>query len=235
MLDKKNFKNLLVTGRLQSDDEETDEVETVIEEELEIEEPLEEVQAVDLDPIETELAEIKTMLQEMGQPQQQDLVPYMTTKDQTKKLNASIERIESSNSNKRLVGAMEQMSIMREDFNKLCSDIRDRLDKMDAETVLSSFEAYKVDMENILTDAGVFIGHFEFDRLNTTHHRIIGVIPTDDESIDGTIAERHTDGYRMGDRVLLKEKVSVYKLDPSGSKTTSEKPETPKDSTEETE
>ena len=70
-------------------------------------------------------------------------------------------------------------------------------------------------MENILTDAGVYIGKFEFDRLNTLHQRIVGVVPTDDKEKDGTIAERLSNGYKLGDKVLVKERVDVYKFDPS--------------------
>ena len=79
--------------------------------------------------------------------------------------------------------------------------------------MLSSFEAYSVDMENILSDGGVFIGAFPYDRLNTLHHRIVGVVPTGEADKDGMIAERLSDGYKIGDKVLLKEKVKVYKYD----------------------
>ena len=126
-----------------------------------------------------------------------------------------------------LVKAMEAISVMREDFFKLCQGMRGRIDEMSAETVLSSFEAYSVDMENILTDGGVFIGAFPYDRLNTLHHRIVDVVPTGDADLDGMIAERLSDGYKIGDKVLLKEKVKVYKYDPklaSAEETASETP-----------
>ena len=98
-----------------------------------------------------------------------------------------------------------------------------------AEDVLSSFEAYSVDMENILSDGGVYIGPFPYDRLNTLHQRIIGVVPTDDEEKNGMIAERISDGYKIGNKVLLKEKVTIYrftettKADETTSETTSDK------------
>ena len=140
---------------------------------------------------------------------------YMTTREQAKAINATVAKLESSSSNKALTRAMEQISTMREDFFKLCEGMRAKIGEMDAETVLSSFEAYEVDMENILTDAGVYIGKFEFDRLNTLHQRIVGVVPTDDKEKDGTIAERLSNGYKLGDKVLVKERVDVYKFDPS--------------------
>jgi hypothetical protein len=106
---------------------------------------------------------------------------------------------------------MEQIATMREDFFKLCKGMGKKIDSMSAKDVLASFEAYEVDMENILTDGGVFIGHFDYQSLNTIHQRIVEVVPTGDPEKNGLIAERLSDGYKLGNRVLLKEKVSVYK------------------------
>ncbi len=176
-----------------------------------------------MDSIETELIRIRYMLEDLVarepvQPESAelpDMSKYMTTREQAKAINATVAKLESSSSNKALTMAMEQISTMREDFFKLCEGMRAKIGEMDAETVLSSFEAYEVDMENILTDAGVYIGKFEFDRLNTLHQRIVGVVPTDDKEKDGTIAERLSNGYKLGDKVLVKERVDVYKFDPS--------------------
>lgn len=176
-----------------------------------------------MDSIETELIRIRYMLEDLVarepvQPESAelpDMSKYMTTREQAKAINATVAKLESSSSNKALTRAMEQISTMREDFFKLCEGMRAKIGEMDAETVLSSFEAYEVDMENILRDAGVYIGKFEFDRLNTLHQRIVGVVPTDDKEKDGTIAERLSNGYKLGDKVLVKERVDVYKFDPS--------------------
>lgn len=170
--------------------------------------------------IESEIIRIRYMLEDLSarssEPQQQvDLSNYLTTREQAKAMNATVSRLEAAAGDKALVRAMEQVGTMREDFLRLCRDIRARIDEMDAETVLSSFEAYCVDMENILTDAGVYIGEFDYDRLNTLHQRIVGVVPTGEKEKDGTIAERQSDGYKLGDKVLLKERVTVYKFDPS--------------------
>ncbi len=167
--------------------------------------------------IESELMRIRYMLEDMkAQPaaaEMPDMSAYLTTKEQSKAMNATVSKLEASSSNKTLIKAMEQISTMREDFFKLCEGMRARIAELDAETVLSSFEAYQVDMENVLTDANVYIGPFEFDRLNTLHQRIVGIVPTGDKEKDGTIAERLSDGYKLGDKVLLKERVSVYKFD----------------------
>ncbi len=156
------------------------------------------------------LEDIKTQPADAGAP---DMSAYLTTKEQMKTVTATVSKLEAAASNKALLRAMEQISAMREDFFKLCQGMRGRIAELDAETVLSSFEAYEVDMENVLTDANVYIGPFEFDKLNTLHQRIVGIVPTGDKEKDGTIAERLSDGYKLGDKVLLKERVSVYKFD----------------------
>ena len=165
--------------------------------------------------LETELLRIRYMLEDMqaAEPAMPDMSQYMTTKEQFKSVTAAVSKRDAEAGNKTLVKAMEAISVMREDFFKLCQGMRERIDEMSAETVLSSFEAYSVDMENILTDGGVFIGAFPYDRLNTLHHRIVGVVPTGEADKDGMIAERLSDGYKIGDKVLLKEKVKVFKYD----------------------
>ncbi len=159
---------------------------------------------------------------------------YVTTKEQLKTITVAVSKRDAEAGNRALVKAMEMISVMREDFFKLCQGMRERIDKLSAETVLSSFEAYSVDMENILSDGGVFIGAFPYDRLNTLHHRIVGVVPIGDAEKDGTIAERLSDGYKIGDKVLLKEKVTVYKYDAKLVVSTETDSETPSETDSET-
>ena len=140
-----------------------------------------------------------------------DMSAFVTTREQIKSLTNAIDRQNVEITNKQLVNAMGQISAMREDFFKLCTGMEKKIDTMSAKDVLDSFKAYEVDMENILTDGGVFIGHFPYETLNTIHQRIVEVVPTDDPEKNGEIAERLSDGYKLGDRVLFKEKVSVWK------------------------
>ncbi len=162
--------------------------------------------------LENRITELENMISDLkNNPPYPDMSAFLTTREQIKSLNTAIERENIEITNKALIASMEQIAIMREDFFKLCSGMRNKLDSMKAEDVLASFEAYQVDMENILTDAGVFIGHFEYDKLNTIHQRLVEVIPTNDMSKNGMIAERLSDGYKIGNRVLFKEKVSVYR------------------------
>ena len=175
--------------------------------------------------IEDELLKMRYILEDLKDREpapQVDLTPYLTTREQVKAVQASVERKEVEVSNKALVSAMEQIAVMREDFFRLCQSMRERIGEMTPQDVLSSFEAYEVDMENILRDGGVYIGPFDYERLNTIHQRIVGVIETDDREKDGTIAERHTEGYKLGKRVILKEKVSVYKYVAPAAETPSE-------------
>ena len=168
-----------------------------------------------LKDLETELIRIRYLVEDLkdAEPAMPDVSKYMTTREQFKEVTAAVSKRDAEAGYKALVNAMEAVSVMREDFFKLCQGMRERIDEMSAETVLSSFEAYSVDMENILSDGGVFIGAFPYDRLNTLHHRIVGVVPTGEADKDGMIAERLSDGYKIGDKVLLKEKVKVYKYD----------------------
>jgi len=176
--------------------------------------------------LENRVAELQNMISEMMEnPAMPDMAPYLTTREQFKSLRDAVDRENIEITNKALITSMEQISIMREDFFKLCSGMRGKLDSMTAEDVLASFEAYQVDMENILTDAGVFIGHFEFDSLNTSHQRIVEIVPTNDMSKNGKIAERLSDGYKIGNRVLFKEKVSVYRYTELAEETISKEPE----------
>ncbi|MDO5853482.1 MAG: hypothetical protein Q4Q62_05415 [Thermoplasmata archaeon] len=257
MSDNNRLKNFLVNGfqaldpREQAEEPVTDE-ETFEEDIAEAEEttaPAEEPQpepapvaqpAVDaeaLKGIETELIRIRYMLEDLSArpaPEAPDMGAYLTTREQAKSLTAAIGALESVSSNKQLLRAMEQVSVMREDFSKLCKGMRARIGEMDAETVLSSFEAYEVDMENILSDGGVYVGRFDFDRLNTLHQRIVGVVPTDEKEKDGTIAERQSDGYKLGEKVLLKERVTVYKYTPAADAGDSPEVETASETPSET-
>ncbi len=179
----------------------------------------------DLEPLESAVRELRekagadaveivSEIRELREkePEKQDLSPYMTSREQMKTIIAAVERRDAELADKRFARAMEQVAMMREDFLKLCVSIREKMDAMTAEDVLSSFEAYMVDLENILCDGGVYIGPFPYDRLKTTHQRIVGVIPTDDPEKNGMVAERKADGYKLGNKILIKEKVTVHRL-----------------------
>jgi len=145
-----------------------------------------------------------------------ELGKYTTSKEQLKEYSQVMNRRDAELANRKFMGMLEQLSAMREDYFKLCKGIEDKLDSFSPKDIMGSFEAYEVDMENILIDCGVEIGPSKFERLNTTQQRIIGVIPTGDAAMNGMIAERMSDGYVYQGRVLLKEKVKIYKFSENG-------------------
>ncbi|AMK14010.1 molecular chaperone GrpE [methanogenic archaeon mixed culture ISO4-G1] len=182
--------------------------------------------------LKAQIEELKLTIQGLREnPPFPDMSAFVTSREQIKSLTNAIERQNIEITNRSLTSCMEQIAVMREDFFKLCEGMRKKIDSMSAKDVLSSFEAYEVDMENILSDGGVFIGHFPYDSLNTIHQRIVEVIPTNDQSKNGLIAERLSDGYKLGDRVLLKEKVSVYKYTEEALKPVTEETEAPAEET----
>ena len=221
----RKLKNFLTNG-FQSKSDDTDQGSEGIQEqqyeEIDIEEPVG-VAEERIEQLEDTILALRSQIEELQctindlreNPPFPDMSPFVTTREQIKSLTTAIDRQNIEITNKALTKAMEQTAAMREDFFKLCAGMKDKIDVMSAKDVLASFEAYEVDMENILTDGGVFIGHFPYDSLNTIHQRIIGVVPTGDEEKDGMIAERLSDGYKLGNRVLVKERVMIYKLSES--------------------
>jgi len=184
----------------------------IYEPEIEYEPPNPPIQAVDLSYLENEVVELKETVANLAV----EMKKYTTSKEQLKEYSAVMSRRDAEIANRKFIGMLEQLSVMREDFFKLCEGIDAKLDSFSPKDILSSFKAYGVDMENILVDCGVQIGPSKFEKLNTTHQRIIGVIPADDESMNGMIAERMSDGYVYQGRVLLKEKVKIYKFSENG-------------------
>jgi len=150
---------------------------------------------------------------------------YMLTREQLRAHTENINKREAELANKKLMSLLEQLSAMREDFLKLSKGMESQLGKFTVEEVFNSFQAYSVDMENMLLDSGVFIGHFEYDRLNTIHQRISDIVLTGDMELNGTIAQRLTEGYKYAGRVLVKEKINVYRYTDQPLKAPEEKVE----------
>jgi len=158
--------------------------------------------------LEKEIAELKGTVAALAS----ELGRYTTSREQLKEYSSIMSKRDAELANRKFLGMLEQLSAMREDFFKLCNGINAKLDSFSPKEILGSFEAYGVDMENILVDCGVQIGPSKFEKLNTANQRIVDVIPTDDESMNGMIAERVSDGYVYQGRVLLKEKVKIYRF-----------------------
>lgn len=241
---KKKFKNFLANGfQSRTEEEEPEDAETIYED-LDTVDEIPAGTYADTEELQETLSALRAQVEELQQtvrelrenPPFPDMSPFVTTREQIKSLTNAIDRQNIEITNKALTKALEQIAAMREDFFKLCAGMRDKIEVMSAKDVLSSFEAYEVDMENILTDGGVFIGHFPYDSLNTIHQRIVDVVPTDDPDKNGLIAERLSEGYKLGDKVILKEKVTVFKYVDNGEKKTSkdEEPAKAEEASEET-
>ncbi|MBQ4368323.1 MAG: hypothetical protein II805_00895, partial [Candidatus Methanomethylophilus sp.] len=88
-----------------------------------------------------------------------DLGQYVTTREMFDKYARQMDRRDGELSNKKFMHLMEKLSLMREDYAKLCRNLSENAASYSGKEVLTSFEAYLVDIENMLTDAGVTIGH----------------------------------------------------------------------------
>ena len=155
--------------------------------------------AVDITALREDMSLMKALLEETGGLIKKNLRKGLRDSPRTE--------------DRRLIGMLEQLSIMREDFFRLCKSMKDQIAELTAEDVLDSFMAYGVDMENILTDCGVTIAPYsqKDSVFNTVHQRIVGIVSTDDPEKNRKIAKSLTDGYEFEGRVLLKEKVNVFK------------------------
>lgn len=131
-----------------------------------------------------------------------------------------ISRRDGELADKKFANLMEKMCLMREDYKNLCNNMRKNLGSFTAADVMNSFEAYLIDMENMLMDAGVAIGPYGRDgeQVDVAHQRIVGVTPTSDPAKSGTVASRLSDGYEYNGRAIVKEKVNVYKTAESAPK-----------------
>jgi hypothetical protein len=165
------------------------------------------------EPLPTQTVKVNApTIEEEIEALRKDISECITSKEQHKNYMDAVAKRDTEIANRKFMNMLEQMCIMREDFFKLCSDMEKKLDKFSPKDILDSFTAYSTDMENILIDAGVHIGKFDCERLNTIHQRIIDVVPTDDETLNGTIAERLSYEYEFNGRILFKEKVKIYKF-----------------------
>ncbi|AGI47731.1 hypothetical protein TALC_00734 [Thermoplasmatales archaeon BRNA1] len=138
---------------------------------------------------------------------------YMTSREQFESYQKVINRRDGEFAEKQFMHLLEQLCLLREDFLKLCSGMQTKIDTFSASDVLASFRAYGVDIENMLTDAGVKFGTFgnPGSQVDTNNQRIVSVVPTSDPSRNGVVAQRLSSGYQYQGRTIVKEKVTVYR------------------------
>jgi hypothetical protein len=107
--------------------------------------PQPQIQTIDTSALEKEIVELKEMIAGLAS----ELGKYTTSKEQLKEYSSAVNRRDAEAANKKFMRMLEQLSAMREDFFKLCKGINAKLDSFSPKDILSSFEAFGVDMENI--------------------------------------------------------------------------------------
>lgn len=138
---------------------------------------------------------------------------YLTSREQFDIYNKIISRRDAEFADRNFMALMEQVCALREDFRRLCTGLEQNAASMKPEDVFSSFKNYQVDIDNMLKDAGVRYGAFntQDQKADPVFQRVVGVVPTDDASLDGTVAKRLSAGYEYKGRPVYKEKIMVYR------------------------
>jgi len=144
----------------------------------------------------------------------------MTSREQFEGYSRIMNRHDGEFADKQFIHLLEQLCMLREDFFKLCNGMQTKIDTFTSAEVLSSFRAYGVDIENMLTDAGVKFGTFTNPGalVDMNRQRIVSVVPTTDPSKNGTVAQKMSNGYQYQGHIIVKEKVSVYRTTEAQSK-----------------
>ncbi len=139
--------------------------------------------------------------------------PYVTSREQFEAYSKLVSRREGELADSKFMLLLYNMCQMREDIKEMLANMERNKDNLSIDDILDSFETYEIDLENMLTDAGVVIGPYgkDEDRVDTVHQRISGTVPTDDPELSGKVAERLSDGYEYSGRAVVKERVTVYK------------------------
>jgi len=138
---------------------------------------------------------------------------FITSREQFETYRKIIDRRDAEFADKQFMSLLEHICAMREDYRHLVANMEKNIETMTGSDVLSSFKGYLVDMDNMLKDAGVRYGSFETPNhaVDTNLQRIVGVVPTWDQTKDGTVAERLSSGYEYKGRAVVKEKVRIYR------------------------
>lgn len=139
---------------------------------------------------------------------------YVTSREIFDNYKKQLSRRDGELANSKFKNLLEKICLLREDYVTLCRDMRKNLETFSPEDVLDSFEAYLIDFENMLMDAGITMGPYGSagDQVDVAHQRIISVVPTSDPAKNGTVAQRLSDCYEFEGTAVIKEKVNVYKL-----------------------
>lgn len=90
-----------------------------------------------------------------------------------------------------IINDLERKSRFSAEDTQLTNEILQRL-----KDLLFEFDIYEIESDNTF---------------NAKNHRIIKVIPTDDDSLNNVVAKKLSSGFQKGDQVIVKEAIELYK------------------------
>lgn len=107
---------------------------------------------------------------------------------------------------------------LHDDIGRLLSDLKENAtEKLSSGHFFGHLEGLQEDVKRVLEQNGVIIYHEAHGTFDPRRQRILQIVPTDDESRNGRLAESIRPGFEYGTQILEKERVSVYKFDLSAS------------------
>ncbi len=107
---------------------------------------------------------------------------------------------------------VKDIAILHKEINELFSSISEEITNENAlEKYTSSLNYIINKLENVLIAAGVVIDPFVDEMLDRKKHQVLKVIPSEKPEDNAKVANRYTDCYLIGDRVIYLSKIDVYK------------------------
>ena len=107
---------------------------------------------------------------------------------------------------------------LHDDIGKIFSDLKENSSgELSSDHFFSHLENLQEDIKMVLEQNGVTVYREACETFDPSRQRISQIVPTDDESRSGRLIESIRPGFEYGARILEKERVSIYKFDPSTS------------------
>lgn len=107
----------------------------------------------------------------------------------------ALDIIQLMDSYKKLLAKFEQVESSEENYKRL----------------ISNFYGILEDLTDVLYRQNIEEYTIEEDSVDVKKQKIISTIPTDEESLNNTIAEKLSPGYEKNNKVLRPERISIYK------------------------
>jgi molecular chaperone GrpE (heat shock protein) len=104
----------------------------------------------------------------------------------------------------------EQLAYLKGIFEAIPKSVWDQVPQYWSHQALNGI---RVDLESILSDFGVDLFVTGSERFDRSVHEAVRKIPTTDLQKVGNIAQRVAPGFRLGDRIIVSERVAVFVKD----------------------